>query len=77
MSADCTESPQYAPFLNQGRDFNGERRKCGQSTQKTGDDKQPPLGRQDGMMGKNGNSNTNQVAADQICRQRAEWNGWK
>lgn len=67
MRADCTGRPQYAPFLDQHRDFGRKRRKCGQSTQKTSDDKQPPFGSQAGIMGKNGKGDTDQITANQIC----------
>jgi len=77
MRTDCANSPQHAPFLNQGRDLGGERGKRGQSAQKAGDDKQAPLGRKTGMMGENGKRDTDQVAADQIRRQRTGRNGRK
>ena len=64
MRANCTESPQHAPLLNQRCDFGGERGKRGQSAQKAGDDKQAPLGCQAGMMGENGQGDADQVAAN-------------
>lgn len=77
MRADRTNGPQHTPFLDQHRDFGGKGGKRSQSTQKTGDDKQAPLGRKTGMMGKNSDRDTDQVTANQIRRQCTEWNGRK
>lgn len=73
MRQDSRGCPADTTILEQRDDFGRKRGKGRQTTTKTGNDEQPPLGRDIVGAGKEGNRETNDVAADNIGSQRTGW----